>query len=149
MSKVVFNNFYLVNKLMTNLLLKAGYIHIKVGNFAKVLEADLEHPDVQDAINKGWVEVHSSEPDVSGMPKNPVAIIEHDQYRGMTADELKDSEDAPRKSTATSETIGRTKDESEKTTAASVQIGQSAEEANGVAKRGRKATDKATETTTE
>jgi hypothetical protein len=147
MTKVVFNNFYLTNKLDHNIILKAGYIRVPNGGFAKVLESDLEHPDVQDAINRGWVEVHSAQPDPSDL-RTPIApVIENDQYRGMTAAELQTSEAPAKKSTAGSETIGRNTDKVEKTAeASSVQIGQSAEEANG-AKKSRKAADKATSET--
>lgn len=147
MSKVVFKNFYLVNKLETGLVMKAGYITIKRGGYAKILEADLEHSDIQDAINKGWAEVHSEVPDVSYLTKTPELVVEHDQYRGMTAEELHASADAEKKSGATSETIGRSGETVQKTAdASSSQIGQSAEEANGVgevekAKRGRKAAE--------
>jgi hypothetical protein len=143
MSKVVFKNFYLVNKLATGLVLKAGYISIKVGGYAKIMESDLEHPDVIDAVNKEWAEVHSSEPDVSSLPKAPTPIIEVDSYRGMTADELKESTDAPKESTSRTESIGRNAEIEKSGEAVSVAIGKTAEEANGVAKKGRKAADKA------
>jgi hypothetical protein len=145
MSKVVFKNFYLVNKLPTGLVLKAGYISIKQGSFVKILESDLEHQDVLDAVNRGWAEVHSEEPDVSDLVKAPELVVEHEGYQGMTAEELKASKTPEKKSTATSESIGKNTDVVEKVSeAAASQIGQTAEEANGVAetekaKRGRKA----------
>lgn len=140
MSKVAFNYFYLANKLPHNVVLKAGYISIPVGSYKKVLEADLEHPDVADAVTRGWIEVHSQEPDTSELPQAPKVVYEHDQYRGMTAEELKASDDKAPASTASSESIGRTTGaEVEKAEGSVTQIGQSAEEANTGAKRGRKA----------
>lgn len=138
MSKVTFKNYWLVNKLKTGLVMKAGYISIKVGGFAKVMEADLEHPDVVDAINKEWVEVHSQEPDSSVLVTAPAPIIETDGYRGMTADELKASTEAEQPATtAKTEALGR--DGVEATgEATSTAIGKTAEEAN-TGKRGRKA----------
>lgn len=147
MSKVVFKNFYLVNTLDTGLVMKAGYITIKRGGFAKILEADLEHADVQDAINKGWAEVHSEVPDVSYLTKTPQLVLEHDQYRGMTAEELHASTAPESKTNATSAPIGRSEETVQKVAdAVSSKIGESAEEANGVvevekAKRGRKAAE--------
>lgn len=143
MSKVTFTPYYLVNKHTTNLMLKAGYISIRVGGFAKVLESDLEHPDVADAVNRGWIEVHSKEPDPADLVKPVAPVVEFEGYRGMTADELKASEPAEAKSKATSEAIGRPSEDAPKTEATVSAIGQSAEEANGVvevekAKRARK-----------
>jgi hypothetical protein len=145
MSKVVFKNFYLVNKLATGLVMKAGYITIKVGGFAKVMESDLEHFDVIDAINKGWVDVHSEEPDVSDLPKAPKPIIEVDSYRGMTAEELNNSGSEDKTPKATSEAIGGSGEVEKSGEAASVKIGQSAEEVNGVKKGRKAAADKAAE----
>jgi hypothetical protein len=144
MSKVVFKNFYLVNKLQTGLVMKAGYITIKQGSFAKILESDLEHPDILAAVNNGWAEVHSEEPDVSELVQAPQLVVEHEGYQGMTADELNASKAPEKKSTATSESIGKNVESVEKVSeAAASQIGQTAEQANGVAevekaKRGRK-----------
>lgn len=145
MSKVVFKNFYLVNKLQTGLVMKAGYITIKQGGFVKILESDLEHPDILDAVNRGWAEVHSEEPDVSDLVQAPELVVEHEAYQGMTAEELKASEAPVKKSTASSASIGKGTDQVEKVAdAAASQIGQSAEEANGVVgktKRGSKAAE--------
>lgn len=141
MSKVVFKNFYLVNKLQTGLVMKAGYIALKVGGYAKVLESDLEHPDIMDAINKGWVEVHSEAPDPADLPKPVVPIIETEGYKGLTADELHaDTGEAP-ESTAKSEALGKPGVEKTGDAARVEAIGKSAEEAN-TGKRGRKAADK-------
>ena len=144
MSKLEFKNFYLVNKLSSGLVMKGGYLAVKVGAFVKILEDDLKHPDVLDAINKGWAEIHTSEPDVSQLPQAPKPIIEVEQYRGMTAEELQASNAAePEKNaTANVEAIGRNTELDKSSNAASVRLGQSAEEANG-AKKGRKAADKA------
>lgn len=149
MSKVVFKNFFLVNKLQTGLVMKAGYISLKVGGVAKVLESDLEHPDIMDAVNKGWVEVHSEAPDPADLPKPIVPIIETEGYKGMTAEELHTSEDAPKESTATSTALGKSGVDKTGDEASSVAIGKSAEEANGVAKKGRKAADKAADAAAE
>jgi hypothetical protein len=141
MSKVVFKNFYLVNKLQTGLVMKAGYISLKVGGFAKVLESDLEHPDIMDSVNKGWVEVHSEVPDAADLPKPIVPIIETEGYKGLTAEELLKSTDTPAESTASSVALGQSGVEKTGEAAASTAIGKSAEETN-TGKRGRKAADK-------
>jgi hypothetical protein len=147
MSKVAFKYYYIANKLPTNLMLKAGYLTVKTGSYERILESDLEHPDILDAVTKGWAEVHSEVPDTSELPKAPEPVIEHEQYRGMTADELKASEPSEKTSGATSESIGRSPEVKSESVASSTAIGQTAEEANGVAevekaKRGRKAADK-------
>lgn len=144
MSKVTFNSFYLVNKLNTGLVMKAGYITLKVGGFARVMESDLEHPDVIDAINKEWVEVHSKEPNAADLPKPIVPIIETEGYKGLTAEELLSSDDAPSATGATSTALGQPGVEKSGEAASSSAIGKSAEETNS-GKRGRKAADKAVE----
>lgn len=141
MSKVTFKNFYLVNKLQTGLVMKAGYIALKVGGYAKVLESDLEHPDIMDAINKGWVEVHSEQPDPADLPKAIAPVIETEGYKGLTAEELKASIDEPKETTATTVSLGQSGVEKTGEAAQSVAIGKSAEETN-TGKRGRKAAEK-------
>src|SRR5579859_7673928 len=129
MSKLEFKNFYLVNKLTTGLVMKAGYLTVKVGSFVKILEDDLKHPDVLDAINRGWADVHTTEPDVTQLPQAPKPIIEVEQYRGMTAEELQASNATEKEKDATAnvEAIGRNTELDKSNNAASVRLGQSAE----------------------
>jgi hypothetical protein len=140
MSKVDINTVYLVNKLPHSVIMKGGYINIPAGGYVKVREADLEHDDVLYAMNRDWVEAHTEVPDTSDLPKPATLVIEHDQYRGMTEDELQGLVAAPEQSGARSEALGRSEQQVEKTSeATSEAIGRSAEEVNGVAKKGRKA----------
>lgn len=101
-------SFFVVNKTNTNLLLKNGYFRIDQGGYRQVREADLDHPDFQEAQERGFITVTNKEPEAKAMSVKvkPVEYVE--PYRGLTAEELKEvqAKEAP-KPQAKSEAIGK------------------------------------------
>jgi hypothetical protein len=99
---------FAVNKTNTHLLLKNGYVRIEQGGYRPVREADLEHPDFQEAKERGFIEVTDKEPKVKAQVAGIKPIEYVEPYRGLTAEELKavQAKEQP-KPAATTEAIGK------------------------------------------
>lgn len=145
MSKFEFKKIYAVNKHDTNIIMKAGFIKVPVGSYATILEADLQHPDVIYAVSKDWISLTDVEPDASSLKAPPKPIIEHQGYKGLTAEELNAQRQDEQEAAATPgkvEELGKAAGVEVTAEARSERIGETAESAN---KRGRKTTTKDTE----
>ncbi|HET8685210.1 MAG TPA: hypothetical protein VFM18_00945 [Methanosarcina sp.] len=77
-----------INKTLTALMFKGGYITIPRGGHSTVALTELDHPEFQTAEARGWIEVSDHVPEASLIPTVETVVIENPN-QGMTEDELK------------------------------------------------------------
>ena len=108
---------YALNVSGTTLQLKHGYVEIRRGAFRKLSEDEQAHPDFKYAVEKGWITLSDTEPDVTDAQPSIDPVLQHEPYRGMTSEELKQEQAKPVAPKATSENIGVKKEEEAEKTA--------------------------------
>lgn len=106
-------NKFVINKTEANLQLKRGYFTIDRGSFKAVKASELLHPDFDYAISKGWIEISDQEPKEGTKREAPAVIDKVHPAEGMTAAQLKASQEEKQEPVAKSESIGRPADVTE------------------------------------
>lgn len=106
-------NKFVINKTEANLQLKRGYFTIDKGSFKAVKASELLHPDFDYAISKGWIEISDKEPEGGTKHEAPAVIDTVRPAEGMTAAQLKASQEEKQEPVAKSESIGRPADVTE------------------------------------
>ena len=98
---------YAINKTLSNLLFKNGYLEISRGGFAAIAREDAASAEFVSAEGRGWIEISETAPSKVSAPAVEAVVIENPN-KGMTADELKTElkKEAP-KSGVTVEALGQ------------------------------------------
>lgn len=78
---------YIINKTLTNLLFKNGYLTIPRGGFAAVASEDLGAAEFVNAEVRGWIDIADKAPESVEVPAVETVVIQNPN-QGMTADEL-------------------------------------------------------------
>lgn len=102
-------NQFVVNKTMSTLIFKNGYITIPRGSYSVVATEDTVSYEFTSAVSRGWIDITDKAPTETYAPAVKTVVIESGNT-GMTAEQLKAelaaSAAAPAPSAATVEALG-------------------------------------------
>jgi hypothetical protein len=80
---------YLINKLPSELVLKAGYVSIPPYGFHAIHATEVDEATIVYAIMRDWAEISDTEPKEMAVAKPEVEVEITKPYEGLTEEELK------------------------------------------------------------
>jgi hypothetical protein len=81
---------YLINKLPSELVLKAGYVSIPPGGSHAIHHTEVDEATIVYAVMRDWAEISDTEPKAKAVAKPEVEVEITKPYEGLTEEELKE-----------------------------------------------------------